>query len=69
MPLRPNPSFFSQRLAPAHFNQVIESAAYDPSCLQNEETSSADLLCPVRHYTYRHYPHAVAAAVLLGRSR
>ncbi len=41
MALWSNPSFFPKRLAPAHFNQAIELAAYDPSCLQDEETSSA----------------------------
>ncbi len=41
--LWPNPSFFPKWLAPAHFNQVIELAAYDPSCLQDEETSRTTL--------------------------
>ena len=43
-----NSLFFPKRLAPAHSNQVIELAAYDPSCLQDEEADSAELLCPVR---------------------
>ncbi len=53
-----DPLFFPKRLALAHFNQVIELAAYDPSHLQDEETSSAELLCPVR--ALRHYMQATA---------
>jgi len=45
--LWPNPSFFPKRSPPAHFNQIIELAAYDPSYLQGKEASSVELLCPV----------------------
>ena len=57
--LWPNPSFFPKRLAPAHSNQVIELAAYDPSCLQGEDAKSAELLCPVR--ALRHYIQVTAS--------
>ncbi|KAK0143821.1 hypothetical protein N1851_017978 [Merluccius polli] len=43
--LWPNPSFFPRG---AHYNQVIELAAYGPSHPPDEEASSAELLCPVR---------------------
>ncbi|KAK0136621.1 hypothetical protein N1851_027194 [Merluccius polli] len=46
--LWPNPSFFPKRLPSAHYNQVIELAAYGPSHPPDEEASSAELLCPVR---------------------
>ena len=46
--LWPNPSFFPKRLSSAHYNQVIELAAYGPSHPPDEEASSAELLCPVR---------------------
>ena len=56
--LWPNPSFFPKRLAPAHSNQVIELAAYDPSGLQGEVAGSEELICPVR--ALRHYIQATA---------
>ncbi|KAK0138713.1 hypothetical protein N1851_024747 [Merluccius polli] len=48
----------SVRLAPAHSNQVIELASYDPSCLQEEEANSIELLCPGR--ALRRYIQATA---------
>lgn len=48
-----NPSFFPKMLAPDHFKRVIELAAYHPSGVQDEETNSAEMLCPVG--TLRHY--------------
>ena len=46
--LWPNPSFFPKRLPSAHYNQVIELAAYGPSHPPDEEASSGELLCPAR---------------------